>query len=156
MLSVRSLERSSLTASQIKGVIPIGSTMDSESPRSRELGCWDGPGATSGLVTLAGNLAPAPDFEPGDAYYDFLMEIGFGKHIDKPTRDFWAKTIRDNYNGDEGKRRICMAAVTLAGRDGLHGRLPYIRCPVLWFQVSLRTPGEEEQSVLVSAADVLF
>lgn len=125
--------------------------MDSESPRSRELGCWDGPGACSGLVTLGGNLAPAPDFEPGDAYYDFLMEIGFGKHIDKATRDFWAETIRDNYNGDEGKRRICMAAVTLAGRDGLHERLPYIRCPVLWFQVS---PQKTVSRILRSAVDL--
>ncbi|CAI4213457.1 unnamed protein product [Parascedosporium putredinis] len=119
---------------RVKGVIPIGSSMDSESPRSRELGCWDGPGACSGLVTLAGDFNPVPEFEPGDNYYDFLMEIGFGKHIDQETRDFWARTIKSNYSGDEGKRRICMAAVTLAGRDGLHERLPYVKAPVVWFQ----------------------
>ncbi|OIW25481.1 alpha/beta-hydrolase [Coniochaeta ligniaria NRRL 30616] len=123
-----------LAPERVKGVIPIGSSMDSESVRSRELGCWDGPGACSGLLALAGDPAPAHDFEPGPDYNDFLMEIGFGKNVDKATKDFWAKTIRDNYRGDEGKRRICMAAVTLASRDGLRERLPYVRCPVLWFQ----------------------
>ncbi|KAK3936611.1 hypothetical protein QBC46DRAFT_269289 [Diplogelasinospora grovesii] len=124
-----------LAPERVLGVIPVGSSMDYESPRSRELGCWDGPAATSGLVTLAGSYAPVNDFEPGDAYYDFLMDIGFGK-FEKSTRDFWAKTIRDNYNGDEGKRRICMAAVCLATRDGIRERVPYVKCPVLWFQGS--------------------
>jgi hypothetical protein len=63
------------------------------------------------------------------------MDIGYGKTVDSELRDFWSKTIRDNYNGDEGKRRLCMAAVALASRDGLHERLPYIKCPVLWLQV---------------------
>lgn len=110
--------------------------MDAESPRSRELGCWDGPAACSALVSLAGNLAPADDFEPGEDYYNFLMDIGYGKTVDNDTKWFWARTIKENYGGDEGKRRICMAAVNLASRDGLHERLPYIRCPVLWLQVS--------------------
>jgi hypothetical protein len=109
--------------------------MDSESPKSQELGCWDALGACSGLLALAGDLAVSHDFEPGDAYYDYLMEIGYGNTIDKDTKDFWTRTIKSNYNGDEGKRRICMAAVALTGRDSLHGRLPYIKCPVLWMQV---------------------
>ncbi|KIX98659.1 uncharacterized protein Z520_05960 [Fonsecaea multimorphosa CBS 102226] len=123
-----------LAPERIQGIIAIGSSMDSESPRSRDLGCWDGPGATSGLVTLAGDLTPAHDFEPGSGYCDFLMDIGFGKTVDQKTKDFWAETIKSNYSGDSGKRRICQAAVNLAGRDGLHERLPYIRCPVLWLQ----------------------
>ena len=109
--------------------------MDSESPESRELGCWDGSAACSDLVTLAGNLASADDFEPGEGYRDFLMDIGYGKTVDEPTRDFWLKSLRDNYSGDEGKRRICMAAVALSGRDGLHERLAFVQCPVLWLQV---------------------
>jgi pimeloyl-ACP methyl ester carboxylesterase len=109
--------------------------MDSESPRSREFGCWDGPGATSSLVKLAGDFTLAHDFEPGQDYCDFLMSIGFGETVDQKTKDFWSSSIQQNYSGDDGKRRICMAAVTLAGRDGLHERLPYIRCPVLWLQV---------------------
>lgn len=111
--------------------------MDYESPRSRDLGCWDGPAACAGLVALHINLTPAHDFEPGDAYYDFLVEIGFGKNVTKTVRDYWAKIIRNNYNGDEGKKRITIAAVNLVSRDGLHGRIPNIVCPVLWLQVRL-------------------
>jgi pimeloyl-ACP methyl ester carboxylesterase len=109
--------------------------MDSESPKSRELGCWDGPEACSGLVGIAGDPAPAHDFQPGDAYCDFLMKIGYGAAVLPEIREFWASSLKKNYSGDEGKKRICMAAVSLAERDGLRGRLPYIRCPVLWFQV---------------------
>ena len=120
---------------QIQGIIPIGSSMDSESLRSREAGCWDGPTACSGLVNIAGDFTPANDFEPGEGYHAFLMDIGFGKTVDSKTKDFWATAIRENYQGDKGKRRICMAAVNLAGRDGLYERLPYVKCPVLWLQV---------------------
>ena len=109
--------------------------MDFESPRSREKGCWDGLSACSGFITLAGDLAPVPEFEPDDNYCAFILEIGYGKVIDEQTKNFWYKKIKENYRGDEGKRRICMAAVTLAGRDGLHERLSGVRCPVLWLQV---------------------
>ncbi|RFU31829.1 hypothetical protein B7463_g4515, partial [Scytalidium lignicola] len=123
-----------LAPQRIQGIVLIGTSMDYESSRTRDLGCWDGVAACSGLITLHGDLTPAHDFEPGDAYYDFLMEIGFGKNVKKETRDYWATVIRDNYHGDEGKKRICMAAVNLTSRDGLHERLPGIRCPVLWLQ----------------------
>ncbi|CAG9956622.1 unnamed protein product [Clonostachys rosea f. rosea IK726] len=123
-----------LAPERVKGIIPIGSSMDSESPKSRELGCWDGPEACSGLVGIAGDPEPAHDFQPGDAYCDFLMKIGYGAAVLPEMREFWASSLKKNYNGDEGKKRICMAAVSLAERDGLRGRLPYIRCPVLWLQ----------------------
>lgn len=110
--------------------------MDYESPRSRELGCWDGPTNTSGFVTMAGNLDPVPDFEPGNDYYDFLIDIGYGKDVDEEMRNYWRRTVKNNYLGDTGKRRICMAALNLSDRDGLHSRLPHILCPVLWLQVT--------------------
>ncbi|GAW23678.1 hypothetical protein ANO14919_132530 [Xylariales sp. No.14919] len=123
-----------LAPETVLGVIAIGSSMDSESARSRELGCWDGPTATSGLVTLGADLAPADDFEPGNDYRDFLMDIGYGKTVEDSVKVFWGESLKANYAGDEGKRRICMAAVALASRDSLHARLPYVRCPVLWLQ----------------------
>lgn len=109
--------------------------MDTESTRSRELGCWNGLEACSGLVSQAGSREPADDFDPGDGYVDFLMEIGYGKTVEKKLRDFWADQVKFHYKGSAGKRKICMAAVNLAGRDGLHERLPYVTCPVLWLQV---------------------
>jgi hypothetical protein len=121
---------------KIQGLILIGTSMDAESPQSRELGCWDCPTATSGFVQLAADLTPKHDFEPGQDYYDYLMDIGHGKDADASTRSFWAETIKNTYQGDEGKKRICMAAINLVSRDGLYARLPYIKCPVLWLHVS--------------------
>ncbi|KKA20472.1 hypothetical protein T310_5523 [Rasamsonia emersonii CBS 393.64] len=119
----------------IQGLVLIGTSMDSESPKSRELGCWDGPAATSGFVKLGGDPTPQPaTFEPGDDYYNFLMDIGYGKNVDAAKKAFWVNTIRNHYRGDEGKKRICMAAINLASRDGLYERLPYVKCPVLWLQ----------------------
>jgi hypothetical protein len=112
-----------------------GTSMDAETAESRELGCWDGPAATSDFVKLGGDFTPQANFEPGDDYYSFLMDIGYGKNVDEEKKAFWVETIRSNYQGDEGKRRICMAAICLASRDGLYERLPYVKCPVVWFQV---------------------
>lgn len=111
--------------------------MDSESTASRELGCWNGREATAGLVELSGDLSPKHDFEPGDSYSDFLMDIGYGKGVTEVLTKKWADTIRSVYSGDAGKRKICMAAVCISSRDGLQARLPHIRCPVLWMQVKL-------------------
>ena len=79
---------------KIQGLIVIGTSMDSESPRSRDLGCWDCPTATAGFVQLAADLTPKDDFEPGQDYYDYLMDIGHGKDADAPTRAFWAEIIK--------------------------------------------------------------
>ena len=119
------------------GLILVGTSMDSESPESRELGCWDGPSATSGFVTWSGDLNPKPDFEPGGGYVDFLMDIGYGKSVTAELKDKWTEILQDRYSGDQGKKDICMAAVCLSSRDGLHARLPHISCPVIWLQVSV-------------------
>lgn len=47
-------------------------------------------------------------------------------------RKFWTETLKANYRGDDGRRRIRMAAINLSQRDGLHGRLSDVTCPVLW------------------------
>jgi hypothetical protein len=122
---------------QIQGLVLIGTSMDSESPQSRELGCWDCPTVTAGFVQLGADFTPKVDFQPGQDYYDFLIDIGYGKDVDASTKSFWVETIKNNYQGDEGKKRICMAAITLSSRDGLYARLPFIKCPVLWLHVSL-------------------
>jgi hypothetical protein len=121
---------------QVQGLVLLGTSMDAESPKSREFGCWDGPAAASGFIKLAGDLSPQPNFEPGDDYNAFLMDIGYGKNVDAAKKSFWANALKSHYQGDEGKRRICMAAINLATRDGLYERLPYVTCPVLWLQVS--------------------
>lgn len=105
--------------------------MDYESERTRNLGCWDGPSLLTPDID-AWTATADSSFEPSTKYCDFLIDIGFGKECPSETRDFWRKEIKANYQGDEGRKRIRMAAVNLRERDGLHGRLNYIKCPTLW------------------------
>ncbi|KKP03446.1 alpha/beta hydrolase fold family protein [Trichoderma harzianum] len=123
-----------LSPQRVKGIILMGTSMDFESPESRELGCWDGPQATASLVSMSADFSPHDDFEPGSAYVDFLMQIGYGEKVTVVLKEKWAKSIQKVYSKDIGKKTICMAAVCLSSRDGLHARLPHIRCPVLWMQ----------------------
>ena len=114
--------------------------MDSESEPTRELNCWDAPNLLTPDINAWTTNTPTPDFEPSAEYSDFLIDIGFGKETCPPeTRDFWRKSIRENYRGDEGRRRIRMAAINLRDRDGLHPRLSDVKCPVLWLHVG--SPG---------------
>lgn len=117
---------------KIEGIIPLGTSMDYESERTRKLGCWDGIDACTGPINKWTTTQATPDFEPDSDYCNFLIDIGFGKNCDKSVREFWQKTIKGNYQGDEGRRRARMAAINLRERDGLHGRLFDVRCPVLW------------------------
>ncbi len=106
--------------------------MDNENKMTIDLGCWDGAGLLAPSIKTWTTNEKTSSFEPGDEYSDFLIDIGFGKDVDKETRQYWRDTIRSNYQGDEGRRRIRMAAINLAERDGLHSRLSDVRCPVLW------------------------
>ncbi|TVY53140.1 putative hydrolase [Lachnellula cervina] len=121
-----------LAPDRIEGIIPLGTSMDYESERTRQLGCWDGVAACTGPIDEWTTTQATPDFKPDEDYCNFLIDIGFGKDCDKAVRDFWIKTIQGNYKGDDGRRRARMAAINLRERDGLHGRLFDVRCPVLW------------------------
>lgn len=110
--------------------------MDFESERTRKLGCWDGVAACTGPIDQWTASSATSNFELDDEYCNFLIDIGFGKNCASETREFWKKTIKSNYKGDEGRRRAIMAAINLRERDGLHGRLSYVTCPVLWLHVS--------------------
>ena len=117
---------------RIEGIIPLGTSMDAETSRTRELGCWDGIDACTGPISRWTTNNTTTDFEPDDDFCNFLIDIGFSKNCDKSVRDFWTKTIKSNYQGDEGRRRARMAAINLRERDTLHGRLFDVRCPVMW------------------------
>lgn len=114
--------------------------MDAETQRTRDLGCWDGSGDLAPNIKAWTTNDKTSDFKPAEDYCNFLIDIGFGKDCPKETRDYWVKEIQANYQGDEGRRRIRMAAINLSDRDGLHNRLFDIRCPVLWLHVSIN-PG---------------
>lgn len=121
---------------EISGIIPLGTSLDSETDITRSLNCWDAPRLLTPSIEKWTSRQPTPQFEPDQEYCDFLIDIGFGKDDCPPdVRDFWRKTIRQNYLGDDGRRRIRMAAINLRDRDGLHPRLFDVRCPVMWLHV---------------------
>jgi pimeloyl-ACP methyl ester carboxylesterase len=147
------------------GIIPLGTSMDNENERTVQLGCWDGPKQVSLILDEATTKTAKPDFEPSDNYCNFLIDIGFGKDIDNDTRKQWTETIKKNYKGEDGRKRIREASVNLSERDSLHGRLPNILCPVLWLhgdkdvvysvknaeeEIKLFTNSEDAKLVVVS------
>lgn len=114
--------------------------MDYESERSRQLGCWQSKEALANLITgefSAKNNQPTPDFAPSKEFANFLMEQGFGPDLAAHLHDFWYGELVKNYGGDEGRKRMRMAAMNLRDRDGLHLRAADVLCPVLWLHVSL-------------------
>lgn len=147
-----------LAPDKIEGIIPLGTSLDYESERTRKLGCWDGAAACTGPIDRWTTNKETPDFEPDDEYCNFLIDIGFGKDCDSSVRDFWKKTIKSNYQGNDGRKRARMAAINLRERDGLHGRLFDIRCPVMWLHgtsdvVYSVANAEEEIKLFVNSAD---
>ena len=110
--------------------------MDYESERTRKLGCWDGFEACTGPINQWTTNEKTNDFQPDLDYCNFLIDIGFGRNCSEDLRKFWQKTIQSNYQGDDGRRRARMAAINLRERDGLHGRLFDVKCPVMWLHVS--------------------
>lgn len=110
--------------------------MDSESERTRRLQCWDGPTIVSGFAKQWTTSSPTPAFEPDDVYCDALIDVGFNE-CETDVREYWRDSIKLNYRGDDGRRRIRMAAINLAERGSLHLRLTDIKCPVLWLHVCI-------------------
>ncbi|KAL8865889.1 MAG: hypothetical protein Q9215_004425 [Flavoplaca cf. flavocitrina] len=123
-----------LAPDKIAGIIPLGTSLDYESERTRSLGCWDGPSHLTGTIDAWTSKTPTPDFEPEDEFCNFLVDNGFGKECDKSVRDYWVKTIKSNYRGDDGRKRARMDAINLRDRDGLLGRLFDVKCPAMWLQ----------------------
>ncbi|KAL9608079.1 MAG: hypothetical protein Q9167_007066 [Letrouitia subvulpina] len=119
---------------RIAGIIPLGTSMDYESERTRSLGCWDASKILTGSINAWTTNYLTPDFEPADEFCSFLIDVGFGEDCGSEVRSFWTKSIKRNYRGDGGRKRARMAAINLRERDGLLGRLRDVACPVLWLQ----------------------
>jgi len=118
---------------KILGIIPLGTSLDYESERTRSLGCWQAPSLLGDSIHNEFSSQKAvPDFKPSKKYSNFLIDIGFGEDCPKDVRDYWINEIETNYQGDEGRKRIRMAAINLRDRDGLHIRAADVECPVLW------------------------
>lgn len=122
-----------LAPETIKGIIPLGTSMDCESQRSRDLGCWDGIAfCTPAIDALADPVGD--DWVIPTELVDSVLVEGLGEDVDEPTREFWRGAHQQNYTGDAGRQRLRTISINLRDRDGLHGRLDRVQCPVLWLQ----------------------
>lgn len=122
-----------LAPERILGIIPLGTSMDDESPESRANGAWDPK--TQLMPFLDGWSAPAAaDFVVDDVWCGMVGSLGFSDAVPAATLEFWTATLKSVYRGDEGRRKLKGALVNLLSRDGLLLRLRDIRCPVYWLQ----------------------
>lgn len=120
-----------LDPTTVKGIMPMGTSMDSESQRSRDLGCWDGIAfCTPAIDALAESVGDGWVI-PGELVDAVLLE-GFSDTVTSEERSFWHATYQDNYTGDAGRHRLRVSSISLRDRDSLHARLDAVKCPVLW------------------------
>jgi pimeloyl-ACP methyl ester carboxylesterase len=122
-----------LAPNVVQGIIPLGTSMDNESQRSRDLGCWDGiEFCTPSIEQLSEPVGD--DWVVPTEFVDAVLGAGLGENVSDAERAFWHKTHQENYVGDEGRKRLLISTINLRDRDGLHARLSGITCPVLWLQ----------------------
>ncbi|MFD7506846.1 alpha/beta fold hydrolase [Streptomyces sp. NPDC059850] len=114
----------------VKGVMALGTSMDYESQRSRDLGCWDGVAFNTPIVDAFAEPVDE-DWVVPDQFVDDVFDAALGG-ISAEERELWIAAYRANYAGDAGRHRLRLSTVNLRDRDGLHGRLDEVRCPVLW------------------------
>lgn len=130
----------------VKGIVPLGTSMDFESQRSRDLGCWDGIAfCTPAIDALAEPVGD--DWVIPVELVDAVLREGLGDDVSPEERAFWHATYQRNYTGDTGRRHVRICSINLRDRDGLHGRLDAVRCPVL------RMHGTEDPVYSVANAE---
>jgi pimeloyl-ACP methyl ester carboxylesterase len=135
-----------LAPGTVKGIIPLGTSMDFESQRSRDLGCWDGIAfCTPAIDALAEPVGQ--DWVIPIELVDAVLKEGLGDDVPSEERAFWHATYQENYTGDPGRKRVRISSINLRDRDGLHGRLDSVRCPVL------RMHGTEDPVYSVANAE---
>lgn len=146
-----------LAPGTVKAIIPLGTSMDFESQRSRDLGCWDGIGfCTPAIDALAEDVGE--DWVVPVELVDAVLTEGFGEDVPPEERTFWHAEHQQNYAGDAGRKRLRISSINLRDRDGLHGRLDSVRCPVLWMHgtadsVYSVANAEDEITLFLNSAD---
>ena len=147
-----------LAPGTVKGIIPLGTSMDFESERTRSLGCWNGVDfCAPAIAALAEPVGE--DWVIPVELVDAVLTEGFGEDVRPEERTFWHAEHQANYTGDAGRKRLRLATVNLSDRDGLHNRLDGVRCPVLWMHGTADTVysvanAKEEIELFVNSADV--
>ncbi|SCL18440.1 alpha/beta fold hydrolase [Micromonospora inyonensis] len=114
----------------VQGLIPLGTSMDRESQRSRDLGCWDGPAFCTPFIDQFGHPVDDSWVVP-DQFVDDTFDAALGG-LTSEERAFWLTTYRSNFAGDDGRHRLRLCTINLRDRDGLYGRLDEVTTPLLW------------------------
>jgi len=146
-----------LAPDRVKGIMPLGTSMDSETQRSIDLGCWDGVAfCTPAIDALAEPVDD--DWVVATDLVDAVLQEGFGDTVSQEDRSFWHAEYQRNYTGDEGRHLLRVCSINLRDRDGLHARLDGVQCPVLWMQgtadpVYSVANAEDEIGRFVNSAD---
>lgn len=123
-----------LAPERILGLLPLGTSMDAETPETREKGCWDPVPLLNPFAQKWASATATPDFEIDDQWCGMVASFGFGAHATESSTSFWTKVLKETYAGDEGRRKARMAVLCLMSRDSLNLRLADITCPVYWLQ----------------------
>lgn len=146
-----------LAPGTVQGLLLLGTSMDYESPRSRERGCWDGIDfCTPSIDALAEPVGE--DWVVPTDFVDAVLGAGLGEDVPEDERTFWHSVYQQNYTGDDGRHRLRVCTINLRDRDGLHARLDGVRCPVLWLQgtadqVYSVANAEEEITLFTGSSD---
>lgn len=109
--------------------------MDYESADSRVKGCWDPKTQLLAFYESWSSPVPTPDFIVDDIWCGMVGSLGFSGTVPPETLEFWTKTLKSVYKGDEGRKKLKIALGNLLSRDGLLLRIKDIKCPVYWLQV---------------------
>lgn len=150
-----------LAPDRILGLMPLGTSLTYESSHSRSLGAWNPAEALVPFYKAWSSPVPTPDWVVDDIWCGMVGTLGFGSVTTEEKKEFWTKTLKDIYQGDEGRRKIRIAVICLLERDGLELRLPDVKCPVHWLQGSedvVYPPAvaEEQVKLFTGSADVKF
>ena len=129
-----------LAPERVLGLILLGTSMDAETPESRGKGCWDPVPLLHPFVQKWASAVPTPDFQIDDIWCGMVASFGFGSHATDESTEFWTRTLKETYTGDEGRQKVRMAVLCLLSRDSLTLRLADLTCPVYWLQGTEDTP----------------
>jgi hypothetical protein len=150
LLSIRNRCLGTELPYQILGLVLLGTSLDSESPESRDLGSWNPAQLLMPFYEGLSALKDTPDFVIDDAWCGAFAGVGgFGPNITPETVEFWTKIFKDTYKGDEGRKKVRMALICLLERDGLLLRVKDVTCPIHWLQVSLFGNDGDEIHLLI-------
>ena len=120
-----------LAPDRIKGIIPLGTSMDRESQPSQALGCWDGTEFCTPAIDALAESVP-DDWVVPDEFVIGVLDAGLGDSVSDEDRAFWLDVYRRNYSGDAGRERLRICSINLRDRDSLLARLNSVTCPVMW------------------------